>query len=110
MTQTNKLGHLLASSSLALAVMAVMAGPLTGSPAQAASLGLHEVAGVDEGDMLKLRAGPGTGYDVIVGLPNGTALRVHSCERLGGTRWCQVSLDKARSLKGFVSESYLRKM
>ncbi|MEM9910814.1 MAG: SH3 domain-containing protein [Pseudomonadota bacterium] len=76
----------------------------------ATSLGLHKVAGVDEGDMLKLRAGPGTGYDVIVGLPNGTEVRVHNCERLGGTRWCRVSLERARALKGFVSESYLRKM
>ncbi|SLN34845.1 Bacterial SH3 domain protein [Roseovarius albus] len=79
-------------------------------PALASSLGKHEVYGVAEDDMLKLRAGPGTGYSVIVGLPNGTVLRVHSCERTGATRWCKVSLDRARGLKGYVSWAYLRKI
>ncbi|MEM9844091.1 MAG: SH3 domain-containing protein [Pseudomonadota bacterium] len=107
MIQRARNQRLIFGITLALAVAGLT---LDGSPSQAASLGLHEVSGVDEGDMLKLRAGPGTGYDVIVGLPNGTALRVHSCERLGSTRWCEVSLDRARALKGYVSESYLRKM
>lgn len=78
--------------------------------AAAAALGLHEVVGVEDDDMLKLRAGPGTGYDVIVGLPNGTELRVHNCERIGKARWCSVSLQRARGLKGYVSATYLRKM
>jgi len=78
--------------------------------AAAASLGRYEVFGVEDGDMLKLRAGPGTGFNVIVGLPNGTALRVHSCEQTGGTRWCRVSLQRARGLKGYVSWAYLRKI
>ncbi|WP_170327469.1 SH3 domain-containing protein [Ruegeria arenilitoris] len=78
--------------------------------AAAASLGRYEVFGVENGDMLKLRAGPGTGFNVIVGLPNGTALRVHSCEQTGGTRWCRVSLQRARGLKGYVSWAYLRKI
>ncbi|WP_367180566.1 SH3 domain-containing protein [uncultured Ruegeria sp.] len=59
--------------------------------------------------MLKLRAGPGIGFNVIAGLPNGTALRVHSCEQTGSTRWCRVSLQRARGLKGYVSWAYLRK-
>jgi uncharacterized protein YraI len=79
-------------------------------PAEAASLGRHEVYGVEGDDMLKLRGGPGTGYSVIVGLPNGTVLRVHSCQQTGGTRWCRVSLDRARGLKGYVSWAYLRKI
>ncbi|CUH47581.1 SH3 domain-containing protein [Ruegeria atlantica] len=77
--------------------------------AAAASLGRYEVFGVEGGDMLKMRGGPGTGYNVIVGLPNGTGLRVHSCEQTGGTRWCRVSLERARGLKGYVSWAYLRK-
>lgn len=80
------------------------------APATAASLGRYEVFGVEDGDMLKMRGGPGTGYNVIVGLPNGTALRVHSCEQTGGTRWCRVSLVRARGLKGYVSWAYLRKI
>ncbi len=83
---------------------------VTTDSATAASLGRYEVYGVEEGDMLKMRAGPGTGYIVIVGLPNGTAVRVHSCEQTGSTRWCRVSLDRVRQLKGYVSWAYLRKI
>lgn len=97
--------------ALAAGVLAAATGVVTGTnPAQAASLGRYEVYGVAEGDMLKLRGGPGTGFSVIVGLPNGTVLRVHSCERLGSTRWCRVSLDRARGLKGYVSQAYIRKI
>ena len=71
--------------------------------------GDFEVIGVEEGDMLKLRAGPGIGYKVIIGLPNGTALKVHSCQQTGGTAWCSVSLQQARSLKGHVSRAYLQR-
>ena len=79
-----------------------------GTWSQAATRGDYDVAGVEEDDMLKMRAGPGTGYKVIVGLPNGTALRVHSCTQTGGTRWCKVSLAQARNLVGYVSWAYLR--
>ena len=71
--------------------------------------GKFEVIGVEDGDMLKLRAGPGIGYKVIIGLPNGTALKVYSCQQTGGTAWCSVSLQQARSLKGHVSRAYLQR-
>ncbi|MCA0873724.1 SH3 domain-containing protein [Seohaeicola saemankumensis] len=70
----------------------------------------YEVGGVEADDMLKLRAGPGVGFKVIVGLPNGTVLRVYSCEQTGGTRWCKVALKQAPGLKGYVSWAYLREM
>ncbi len=76
-------------------------------PAQAWS-SLYEVYGVAEGDMLKMRAGPDTGYRVIVGLPNGTVVRVYNCESSGAVQWCKVSLKEARGLVGWVSRSYLR--
>ena len=79
-------------------------------PAEAGSLGRYEVHGVGDDDMLKLRGGPGIGFSVIVGLPNGTVVRVHSCQQTGGTRWCRVSLQRARGLKGYVSWAYLRKI
>ncbi len=69
-----------------------------------------EVYGVDEGDMLKLRGGPGTGFDVIVGLPNGTVLRVYECTQTGGTRWCEAALDRAPETTGYVSWAYLREL
>ncbi|PYG31698.1 SH3 domain-containing protein [Pelagimonas varians] len=94
-----------------VALIAIALGTtLDPKPAAAGSLGNYEVFGVDNDDMLKLRAGPGIGYKVILGLPNGTALRVHSCQQTGATRWCNVSLKKARGLKGHVSWAYLRKM
>jgi hypothetical protein len=79
-------------------------------PANAGAMGRYEVSGVGDDDMLKMRAGPGTGYDVIVGLPNGTILRVDSCQQTGGTRWCSVALERARGLRGYVSWAYLRKL
>jgi hypothetical protein len=68
----------------------------------------YVVGGVEEGDMLKMRAGPGTGYNVIVGIPNGTVLRVYSCEQTGSTRWCKATLQQPRGLTGYVSWAYLR--
>jgi uncharacterized protein YraI len=94
---------------VALAAFMLAAG-LGAETAAASSLGRYEVFGVEGDDMLKMRAGPGIGYIVIVGLPNGTILRVQSCQQTGGTRWCSVSLDRARGLKGYVSWAYLRKM
>ncbi|WP_040650455.1 SH3 domain-containing protein [Roseovarius sp. 217] len=88
----------------------VLLSCMEADPAMAASLGSFEVHGVEGDDMLKMRGGPGIGYSVIVGLPNGTVLRVHSCQQTGGTRWCEVSLERARGLRGFVSWAYLRKL
>lgn len=88
----------------------VLAAVFCAGPAAAGWRDRYEVYGVAEGDMLKLRGGPGIGFDVYVGLPNGTVLRVHECTQTGGTRWCEVSLDRARSLKGWVSWAYLREL
>ena len=92
-----------------IGAVAVLASLGTG-PAIADMPGRYEVFGVESDDMLKMREGPGIGFGVIVGLPNGTVLRVHSCQQTGGTRWCIVSLDRARRLRGHVSWAYLRKL
>ncbi len=92
-------------SALAAAALGVFSGT---QPVQAGMGGYYEVHGVEGDDMLKMRAGPGTGYRVVLGLPNGTVLRVHDCDQTGGTRWCKVSLKQARGLKGYVSWAYLR--
>ncbi|RYH08412.1 SH3 domain-containing protein [Tropicimonas sp. IMCC6043] len=85
----------------ALAALLLAAGAAGAAP-------LAEVTGVDQDDMLKLRSGPGTGYRVVVGLPNGTMVRNHGCDRVGGTPWCKVSLRDVRQLKGYVSGHYLK--
>ena len=65
-----------------LAAMAAgMIAGMQAPPAQAA--GLFEVVGVDGNDMLKLRAGPGTGYRVIVGSARDTAWNFNRHTLLG---------------------------
>ncbi|MCF6232632.1 MAG: SH3 domain-containing protein [Rhodobacteraceae bacterium] len=91
--------------ALAAAVLGTVQGA---EPSQASSARYYQVVGVEGEDMLKMRAGPGIGYKIIVGLPNGTVLRIHSCEQTGGTRWCKASLKQSRALKGYVSQAYLR--
>lgn len=62
-------------------------------------------AGPDE--LLKLRAGPGLGFKVIVGLPDGTELVRRDCVTEVGQLWCRVSLVSAPGLTGYVSADYL---
>lgn len=64
-----------------------------------------ERAGPD--DLLKLRAGPGLGYKVRLGLPDGTELIRRDCVTEVGQLWCRVSLADAPGVTGFVSADYL---
>jgi uncharacterized protein YraI len=65
------------------------------------------VKGTGPDDLLKLRYGPGLGYKVLLGLPDGTELRRHSCTTEMGQLWCRVSLARAPGVTGFVSADYL---
>lgn len=58
-------------------------------------------------DLLKLRAGPGLGFKVIVGLPDGTELLRRDCVTEVGQLWCRVSLVSSPGLTGYVSADYL---
>ncbi len=58
--------------------------------------------------MLKMRAGPGTGYIIVLGMPNGTSVWVDSCEPSGNTSWCKVTLGGAGGVEGYVSKAYLK--
>jgi uncharacterized protein YraI len=62
-------------------------------------------AGADE--FLKLRAGPGLGYRVVLGLPDGTALTRGTCVTEVGQLWCKVALVGAPGINGYVSADYL---
>jgi len=65
------------------------------------------VTGTDADELLKLRAGPGLGFKVILGLPEGTALNRRDCVTELGQLWCRVSLQGAPSVSGYVSADYL---
>ena len=58
-------------------------------------------------ELLKLRAGPGLGYRVVLGLPDGTALNRRHCVTELGQLWCRVSLADAPGVTGYVSADYL---
>ncbi|RVV97572.1 SH3 domain-containing protein [Mesobaculum littorinae] len=65
------------------------------------------VEGTGPDELLKLRAGPGLGYKVILGLPDGTRLNRHDCVTEVGQLWCRVSLEGAPGITGYVSEDYI---
>ncbi|MBB5723948.1 hypothetical protein FHS72_003595 [Loktanella ponticola] len=65
------------------------------------------VAGTGPDDLLKLRSGPGLGFNVVLGLPDGTALNRGECVTEVGQRWCKVSLADAPRMSGYVSADYL---
>lgn len=71
------------------------------------SNGRAVVKGAGPDDLLKLRAGPGLGYKVIVGLPDGTQLTRHGCVTEVGQLWCHVTLTASPDTKGYVSADYI---
>lgn len=84
-----------------LLALAVLVGCSTGD----ASRAVVEGAGPDE--FVKLRAGPGLGYRIILGLPDGTPLVRRDCVTELGQLWCRVSLFDAPGVTGYVSADYL---
>lgn len=58
-------------------------------------------------DLLKLRSGPSLGFNIIMGLPDGTELNQRGCVTEVGQRWCEVSLVDAPEVTGYVSADYL---
>ncbi|MCB1332807.1 MAG: SH3 domain-containing protein [Roseivivax sp.] len=88
---------------ISLTILAGCAGGGTGGD----PVGRHVVVVTQPPELLKLRAGPGLGYKVILGLPNGTALTRRDCVTEIGQLWCRVSLASAPGVSGYVSADYL---
>ncbi|QFU07365.1 Bacterial SH3 domain protein [Rhodobacteraceae bacterium THAF1] len=78
-----------------------------GALAGCVSLGSPTVVRNTGAELLKLRAGPGLGYNVILGLPDGTRLVRRDCVTEVGQLWCRVSLADAPTITGYVAEDYL---
>lgn len=86
-------------SAGAVLALALVAGCVAGG-------GQTVVTGVGP-ELLKLRAGPGLGYRVILGLPDGTAVNRRGCVTEAGQRWCRVSVVGAPATSGYVAADYL---
>ena len=65
------------------------------------------VSGTGTDELLKLRSGPGLGFNVILGLPDGTLLNRRDCVTEVGQRWCNVALADAPRVTGYVAADYL---
>ena len=65
------------------------------------------VEGAGQDEFLKLRTGPGLGYSVILGLPDGTSVVRRDCVTEVSQLWCRVSLSAAPRITGYVSADYL---
>lgn len=65
------------------------------------------VQGTGPDELLKLRSGPGLGFNVVLGLPEGTVLSLKDCVTEVGQRWCKVSLADAPQISGYVSADYI---
>ena len=65
------------------------------------------VEGAGSDNLLKLRAGPGLGFRVIFGLPDGTELIRRDCVTENSQLWCKVALADAPHIDGYVSADYL---
>jgi uncharacterized protein YraI len=65
------------------------------------------VKGTQQEEFLKLRAGPGLGFSILMGLPDGTRLTRYACVTEVGQLWCQVALKDAPAVKGYVSADYI---
>lgn len=70
-------------------------------------VGRAVVKGAGQEDLLKLRAGPGLGFKVLMGLPDGTVVVRHGCVTELGQLWCDVSLADGPGVRGYVSADYL---
>ena len=79
----------------------------TGGDAARAVTGRAVVGGAGPDEFVKLRAGPGLSYSIILGLPDGTLLDRRDCVTELGQLWCRVSLSGAPRITGYVSADYL---
>ncbi|WP_305971004.1 MULTISPECIES: SH3 domain-containing protein [unclassified Mameliella] len=86
---------------------AIFGALLLAASCSAVTGGRTVVKGAGPDELLKLRYGPGLGYKVKLGLPDGTELVRRDCVTEMGQLWCRVSLADAPAVTGYVSADYL---
>ncbi|MBW6419694.1 SH3 domain-containing protein [Celeribacter sp. PS-C1] len=82
-------------------------GAPTTPPASGNAGGLVNVAGVASNDVLNVRGGPGTNYNIVGALANGDRVRQLSCEMVGNARWCEIEMQTDMRERGWVNARYL---
>lgn len=93
-------------TTLLVASLACLAGaPAAGETAP--EPGLLTVRGISAGDLLNLRATASPTGIVLGRLPNGTALRLENCDKVGAYRWCRVEVADESGLRGWTPARYL---
>ncbi len=68
---------------------------------------LQRVTGVPTGDVLNVRAGPGTNHRIVGALGNGTQVRNLGCQMQGNARWCQIEMQTDMRGRGWVNARFL---
>lgn len=68
---------------------------------------LMRVTGIASNEVLNVRSGPGTRYNVVGALSNGTKLRNLRCVSAGSSRWCEIEMLTDMRERGWVSARYL---
>jgi uncharacterized protein YraI len=68
---------------------------------------LVQVTGVAPNDVLNVRSGPGTSYQVIGALGNGTTVRRLGCRSVGTARWCEIQQLTDMRERGWVNARFL---
>ncbi len=91
--------------ALSLVLLAALAGCATGDPGPRP--GTETVGNLRGEEFLRLRAGPGLGYAVVLGLPEGTSVRRRTCVTEAGQLWCRIALADWPTVTGYVSADYL---
>ncbi len=101
LSKAKQKGHIMQRQTLSTLFALTMA-------AGCATLGTDRVVVAGTGDeLLKLRSGPSLGFNIIMGLPEGTVLNRRTCLTEVGQLWCEVSLADAPEVSGYVSADYL---
>ncbi|EEX16508.1 Bacterial SH3 domain family protein [Citreicella sp. SE45] len=65
------------------------------------------VSGLQAGDLLNVRAGPGTGNRVTGQLADGDNVRRVGCQMVGSTEWCEIEMMTDMRERGWVAARYL---
>ncbi|MCC5975207.1 MAG: SH3 domain-containing protein [Rubellimicrobium sp.] len=97
----------LSTRALSLVLLALLAGCTTGTGISTGGAGSETVGNLRGEEFLRMRAGPGLGFAVILGLPEGTAVTRRSCVTEAGQLWCRIDLADWPNVRGYVSADYL---